>query len=224
MKKNITIAVIVILALAFGYYLFKLSPQTSVPGNSQSSGDFDLSQVKDIKEPRAVGSGDYVLGNPAAKNTMIVYEDFQCPACASYAPITEQFPVALTDTKLVFRHYPLPQHKNAVSAAYAAEAAGVQGKFWEMYDKLYETQGSWEGLANPADMFAQLAGQIGLGDINKFKSDMSAKAGKNKIQEDWVEALSLNLGGTPSLYFNGQPIKVGNLEQVKVQAEKLYKQ
>jgi protein-disulfide isomerase len=163
------------------------------------------------------------MGKQDAKNTMVVYEDFQCPACASYFPIVEQFPVALTDTKVVFRHYPLPQHQNAVPAAYAAEAAGAQGKFWDIYKQLYTTQDQWSNLADPTDKLVELAGVAGVPDLNKFRADMQSKIGKDKIQADISEGNGLKLGGTPSLYFNGKPLQLGNIDSIKQQVQPLYK-
>ncbi len=222
MKKGITIALIIVLVIGFGYFLFKISPQQNNKAKSTLS-DFDLSTALNITAPRAVEADDHVMGNPSAKNTMVVYEDFECPACASYSPIVEQFTSTLTDTKVVFRHFPLPQHTDAVVAAYAAEAAGNQGKFWEMYKQLYSTQSLWTGQADPTQKFADLAVAAGVSDLNKFKADMQAKIHKDKMQKDITEGLSLKIQGTPTLYFNGTILEIGSLDQVKAQVEKLYK-
>jgi protein-disulfide isomerase len=226
MKRNITIVIIVLLALGLGFYLFKISPQESqTPNNGAYGNDFNLTKTENITQPRPAGNGDFVLGNPGAKNTAVVYEDFECPACATFYPIVEQIPSALTDTKVVFRHYPLPQHVDAIPAAYAAEAAGAQGKFWEIYKLLYDTQNQWASLEGQqlTDKFVQIAQQAGVPDVNKFKADMQNKIGKDKIQTDITEGNSLKLQGTPTLYFNGKMLDVGNIDSIKSQAEKFYK-
>jgi len=220
MKKAITVILVVILALGLGYFLFSLSPHDQ---NNGSNGLSDT-ETQNISEPRPIGAGDYVLGNSDAKNTMIIYEDFECPACASFAPIAEQIPASLQDTKLVFRHFPLPYHTNGLAAALAAEAAGAQGKFWEMYHVLYSEQDQWVNLSGVAltDKFAQIAQQAGVPDIEKFRTDMKNQDGKDKIQADYSEAMGLKVGGTPTLYFNGKPLQLGNMDSIKNQVEPLY--
>lgn len=226
MKKVITIVIIALVVLGFGFFLFKISPQQTTPpsGDSNPLSDFDTTKTINITEPRPVGAGDYVLGNANAKNTAVVYEDFECPACAAFAPAAEQIPAVLQDTKLVFRHYPLPQHPNSVTSAYAAEAAGTQGKFWEMYKLLYPNQDQWVSLTGTQliDQFAQYAQQAGVSDINKFKTDMANKIGKDKIQADITEGNSLHIQGTPTLYFNGHLMQLGTIDQIKQQAQALY--
>src|SRR3990167_2062345 len=128
MKKTISIVIIVILALGFGWYLFKISGGTK--GTSNGGTDFDLRDVQPTDKLRDIQADDHVLGNPEAKNTMIAFEDIQCPACKNYEPILKSFATELPDTKVVFRHFPLVNlHKNATAAAYASEAASAQGKF-----------------------------------------------------------------------------------------------
>src|SRR5271154_7108858 len=92
--------------------------------------------------------------NPGAKVTVVEFGDYQCPACEAAYPITKEV-LANYGNKInfVFRNFPLPQHANAEVAAEAAEAANAQGKFWEMHDKLYDTQNDWADLSNPLDKF-----------------------------------------------------------------------
>lgn len=224
MKKVVTIVIIALVVLGFGFYLFKISPQQTVPsGSSNPLSEFDITKTVNITEPRPSGNGDYVLGNPAAKNTAVVYEDFECPACAAFSPTVEQLPTALQDTKVVFRHFPLAQHQNAVHAAYAAEAAGAQGKFWDVYKLFYSNQNQWASLADPSDALTQLAQQAGVPNVVKFKTDMQNKIGKDKIQADITEGTSLQLQGTPTLYFNGHLLQLGTIDQIKQQAQAFYK-
>ncbi len=223
MKRVITIAIVVLLVLGFGYYLFKISPQQQ-PQTSTQTENFDLSGVKEQKEPSPISSDDHILGNKDAKNTFIIYEDFQCPACANFAPIVKQVPSNLKDTKVVFRHYPLLElHRNAPVAAFAAEAAGAQGKFWEMADQLYTRQSEWNQLDNPTDKFVELAKAAGVSNIDQFKNDLATKKYKPVVQKDLVEGMSLGVRGTPTVYFNNQQLQLGDINTLKAQAEKLYK-
>lgn len=99
-------------------------------------------------EPIALLETDQVKGKENASVTLIEYADFQCPACASYAPVVEQLEENYGDrVRFVFRHFPLISiHKNAYAASVATEAAGAQGKFWEMHDLLFERQSEWSRL------------------------------------------------------------------------------
>ena len=220
MKKILTISIVVLLVLGFGYFLFKISPEEQ-QSLSQAGQDFDLSGVKQISEPSPVTNEDRILGNSNAKNSLIVYEDYQCPSCAQSAETLKQLSEQLPDTKFVFRYFPLFQiHQNAVSSSYAAEAAGEQGKYWEMHDLLYAYQSGWSNLANPLDYYTQLASQAGVGDLEQFKNAITSKKFKDRIQKDLVESLSLNIPGTPTIYFNGKVIKNDTLENMKKEAEK----
>ncbi len=218
MKKAVTIVIVILLTLGFGYFLFKISPQEKQQIQNAAA-DFDLSQVKSISEPGPINPQDHIAGDVNAKNIFIAYEDYQCPACAQTASLVKQVPQAFTDTKVVFRHFPLYQiHKNSVISAYAAEAAAAQGKYWEMHDSLFEKQADWSELENPLGYFAALAQQAGVSNIDQFKNDITSKKFKERIQKDLVEALSLDLPGTPSFYFNGHKLENNSLENMKAQA------
>jgi protein-disulfide isomerase len=224
MKKIVTIVIIFLVVLGFGFFLFKISPQDQQVASSQE--DFDLSQVKpgSLSEPGPVVPEDHVLGNPNAKNTLVAYEDFQCPYCAQANDMLKSVPAQLQDTKLVFRFFPLTQiHRNSVSSAYAAEAAGAQGKYWEMHDLLFKNQAAWSELADPMDKFVELAQQAGVANIDQFKNDITSKKFKDRVQANLVESYNLNLQGTPSFFFNGKPVaSTYNIEQLKKSVEAMY--
>lgn len=220
MKKGITIGIVILVVLGFGFYLFKISPQQQEQAQTQAS-DFDLSGAKPSTTPMPITADDHVLGNPNAKNTLISYEDFECPYCAEANDMLNQVPSQLQDTKLVFRYFPLLQiHKNAVISEYAAEAAGAQGKYWEMHDALFKDQNNWAELDNPLDEFVKLAQQVGVSNIDQFKNDITSKKYKNRVQTDLVDATSLNLQGTPSFFFNGKPIQsTYTMDQLKQEVQ-----
>jgi len=219
MKKTITIIVIVILAVGFGYFLFTISPEQ--PNNG--SNNLDLGDVPQISEPREIDSSDHVFGNPEAKNTLIVYEDFQCPACAAFEPTLKLLPDILEDTKLVFRHLPLTTiHNNAVISAFSTEAAAEQGKFWEYVSLLYERQSDWSNESYPIEQFVEIASQVGVADLEKFRTDTEAAINQEKVAADLTEAIGFGLTGTPSLVFNGNQLQLGSVDQIKQQAEQFY--
>src|SRR3989338_1671927 len=98
---------------------------------------------------------EWIKGNPSSAVTLFEYSDFQCPACAAQYPLVKQVAEEFGEQiRIVYRHYPLTSiHRNAEEAAYAAEAAGKQGMFWEYHDILFEEQGSWSNIGDPDDTF-----------------------------------------------------------------------
>lgn len=156
-----------------------------------------------------VTAKDWVKGNGEAPATLIEYTDFQCPACGAYYPILDQLSKEQGDKlRIVIRHYPLIQiHKNALPSARAAEAAGRQGKFWEMYDLLFANQEEWSEAADPVkSIFPAYAGRIGL-DVEKFKADMADPSLDEKINQDRGTGNELKIAGTPSFFLNGKKLE-----------------
>jgi protein-disulfide isomerase len=216
-KKIVSILIIVLVVTGFGYFLFKTSGGVPTSG----SVDFNLKDLKPTDKLREVQTDDHILGSPQAKNTMVAFEDIQCPACKNYEPILKSFATELKDTKVVFRHYPLPMHKNAGLAALASEAASSQGKFWEWVNLAYERQEKWSDLADPTEMFVEIAKDSGVKDLEKFRLDVNNKTFKARVEVDVREAVGLNVGGTPTLYFNGVKLELASLEGIKQQVEKI---
>lgn len=154
-----------------------------------------------------LGSTPHAEGTPSAKVTIVEYGDFQCPACGAAHPTVRQI---VNDYKdkiyFVFRNFPLPMHKNARVAAAAAEAAGVVGgeeKYWEMHNKLYDTQDAWSESNNAPEIFAGYAKDMGL-DVEAFKKAETAKSTLDKIQKDENDGLALGINSTPTFYINGE--------------------
>ena len=209
MKKGITIAIVALVVIGVGIYLFKISPEQLASTDSGYNAALDTSNIKPISTPPAFDKTiDHYQGNPDAKNVFIEYGDLECPYCAAYSDMLKHVPTQFPDTVFVFRYFPLTQiHQNSVESALAAEAANAQGKFWEMHDILFQKQTDWENLTDPLDTFTQYAQQAGVADTNQFKSDITSKKYLAKIQTDSNEALGLNLQGTPTYFFNGHLIQ-----------------
>ena len=154
-----------------------------------------------------VSNEDWYLGSKNAKVTLVEYSDFECPACKSYAPIITQlnkdFP---DDLKIVYRHFPLPQHKNARVAAQAAESAGAQGKFWEMENLIFEKQNEWADNSNAEENFVSYATSLGL-NIEKFKSDFNSDLAKTKIENDYASGEKSKLTYTPTFFLDSKQIQ-----------------
>lgn len=149
-------------------------------------------------------SDNWVRGNTNAAVTLVEYGDFQCPACASYYPLVKQLETDFdANAQFVFRHFPLKRtHPNAEIAAYAAEAAGKQGKFWEMHDVLFERQKEWSLKPNARGALRGYAEELGLNG-EQFENDLSTEDVKNAVREDMESGLAAGVNATPTFFLNG---------------------
>jgi protein-disulfide isomerase len=156
-----------------------------------------------------IKANDWVSGTSTAKVTLIEYLDFECEACGAYYPLVTQLKQEYKDDlQLVVRYFPLPGHKNSRTAAHAVEAAGKQGKFWEMYSILFTKQSEWgeQQMANQ-NQFEKYAIQAGVTDIEQWKKDVVSDEVKKRVEDSYKEAVSLNLQGTPSFFLDGKRIE-----------------
>ncbi len=146
------------------------------------------------------------LGSDEAPIKIVEFGDFQCPACrAAAAPLKQSFENNKQNVQLIYRHIPLPIHPNADESAQAAEAAGLQGKFWEMYDILFAEQETWSGLADPKAQFVAYAQSLGM-DVDKFGNDYGSSAVADAIGRDKAEADRVGVSSTPTFFVNGERI------------------
>jgi protein-disulfide isomerase len=154
----------------------------------------DPSKVYDVEIGKAPARG------PASAPIKIVeWSDFQCPFCRRAGPTLTQIEQEYGDkVQIVFKHMPLSMHTKARPAHAAAEAAGMQGKFWEMHDKIFEDQRNLEPAA-----YEKYAAELGL-DVEKFKKDSGSEAVDKRISEDFAQASELGVTGTPAFFINGR--------------------
>jgi protein-disulfide isomerase len=160
-----------------------------------------------IPLPDQIVTTDHIRGDETAKVTLVEYSDFQCPSCRSYHPFVERLLAETSSSTLrfVYRHFPLSQHANAVPAAKASEAAGKQGKFWEMYNILFDKQANWEASTDARTIFTGYARELNL-DIPRFEADMNSKEIDDIINKDLKSGLKANIKGTPTFFINGTQI------------------
>jgi protein-disulfide isomerase len=153
----------------------------------------------------------HVRGNPSAPVTVEEFADFQCPSCGAYYPELKKIETEFGDKlRVVFRERPLvPPHDHALIAAQAAEAAGLQGRFWEMHDKLYENQTAWSDARDLVPLFVDYAKQIGL-DTDRFMKDLNGEVVATRIFQDGKRVHALNVTSTPTFYVNGKEAKDDN--------------
>src|SRR5438034_2530430 len=161
----------------------------------------------------------HIRGNPDAPVTLEEFADFQCPPCGNFAGFAEEL-LKQYDSRLriVFRNFPLALHEHAREAALAAEAAGLQGRFWEMHDVLYREQAAWSKAPNARELFESYAGTIGL-DVDKFKKDMDGEQVKARVEADRQRGQSLGIQITPTLFINNQPLDPKDKNPEGIRAE-----
>jgi protein-disulfide isomerase len=206
--KGFVIGIVITLLLIAGG-IFLMSGGSKTPSSSGSEVSMDILVPKGDYETSGIENGNYLPASSSAKLTLVEFGDYECPACGLYNPFVKQllgeFVGKIT---YVFRNYPLPQHANAPISSQAAETAGLQGKFWQMHDKLYETQSEWSTSTDAKSIFIGYAESMGL-DVNKFKTDIDSKEIKDKVQNDTNDGNLIKLSETPTFYLNG--VKIGNL-------------
>lgn len=158
-------------------------------------------------EIRAIETkNEHVRGSNDAPVTLEEFGDFECSPCGALSNIITELEKDCGATlRVVFRHYPLETHPHAMEAAIAAEAAGVQGRFWEMHDLLYAEQADWSKAANVQGVFVGYATRLQL-DVEKFKKDAQSPEAKARVASDQARAALLNIKSTPTLFINNSPV------------------
>lgn len=144
----------------------------------------------------------------AAESPVVLEEfaDFQCPACAGIHPKMNEIAALYgSRIKFIYRNFPLPQHAKGYDAAVASEAAGMQGKFWDMQNLLFQNQKVWETQADHKKTFEEYANKLGL-DVEKFRNDMALAETKKRVDADVQRGRSVGVSQTPSVYINGRLI------------------
>ena len=160
-----------------------------------------------------VSERDHVLGPSDARVTLVEYGDFECPYCGAVHGIVQAARKAFGgNLRVVFRHFPLrASHPRSLPAAKAAEAAGEQGRFWEMHDRLYRHQTE---LADQ-DLLRH-ARELGL-DLDRFRASLEVPAHEGRIRDDLASAAASGAQGTPTLFINGERYR-GRLERDDIMA------
>jgi protein-disulfide isomerase len=150
-----------------------------------------------LAEP--VRATDHAQGRTGAPITLVEYGDYECPYCGAAYPVLKEVQEQMGDNlRFVFRNFPLSEmHPHAFAAAEAAEAAGEQGKFWEMHDLLFEHQKSLGPQA-----LASYAKKLAL-DTERFEKDINSGTPAAKVKRDFQTGLMSGVNGTPSLFVNG---------------------
>lgn len=205
----IIVAVVACSAIAAGATIYQTKKQRLAAATAVNA--HDPAGAKPGAKPA------HVRGNAKGTVTIEEFADFQCPPCGGISTIVKELEKKNADRlRVVFRHYPLKNHANAVPAALAAEAAGVQGKFWEMHDLLFKNQTAWSKAPDARGLFTDYATSLGL-DTKRFATDMNDEKLKARITADQERATSMNVSRTPSIFINGQSIAADSFSMTGLQ-------
>jgi protein-disulfide isomerase len=215
MKRTLPIIIILlVLGIAVGATLFMKRSATAPTANAN-----------DAAPPPAMASAPpgaqppHTLGSANAPVKLEEFGDFECPPCGLVHPILVKMHQEFGDRlQITFREFPLvPTHQHALSAASAAEAAGLQGKFWEMHDMLYENQKTWHDAFDVRPIFEDYAKRIGL-NVERFKEDINGQLVGQRISLDGIRGHTLNVKGTPTVFINGKEVPFEFLPEEKLRA------
>ena len=184
------IAAVLVAAVVAGIFLFQA--RRTKPGL----------QIASTSKPGA--QPPHVRGNTGAPVTLEEFGDFECMPCFILWPALRNLEKDFGERlAVVFRHNPMPQHAKALDGARASEAAGLQGKFWEMHDLLYLQRGKWTRAVDPRSEFTEFARQLQL-DVERFNKDIAGEEVAKRVAADRERSAALGIDRTPVVFINGR--------------------
>lgn len=212
----VIIGLVLVAAVGGGWWLYANSKSPAANKSNASAGKKtpDAQAALALYQSAPAGAQPpNTLGAPAAAVTVEEFADYQCPTCATvHTKMKEINSLYGGRIKFVFRSYPLTQiHKNAYDAATAAEAAGLQGRYWAMQDQLFTNQQAWSNSNEARKIFEEYAQKIGL-DAAKFQTDMLGLQTKSRVDADLERGRALAISGTPTVYINGNKLAFEQME------------
>ena len=175
-------------------------------------------EVKTFEALKKVEATDNTTWSKSKKHVLIEYGDMQCPACKAFHDSLKEIEKDKNVTNnitLVYRHYPLVNvHQFAMEAAIAVEAAGQQGKFFEMVDKLYDNQEAWSKEKDPKATFRKFAEELKL-DMDKYDADIKSDALRKVILDDQKTGNDVEVSATPTFFLDGVKLEVATFDEFK---------
>ena len=212
MKKYFPLVLIIgvlLIAVIGGMALFKVQQQQEQPRDDKSK--------PAARGPISQGATPpHIRGDSNAPVVLEEFGDFQCPVCARFYKDLKQVESEYgSKLCVIFREYPIQQiHPHAVEAARAAEAAGLQNRFWEMHDLLYENQDTWVKETDTRPSFVGYAKSLGL-DVQRFNSDLDGNIAPGRTVDDQRRAREMGVTGTPTIFINGKPPRDRNIDAIR---------
>jgi protein-disulfide isomerase len=189
----VIIGIVAALTIGAGAMLYRMKQR------SASAGQANPTAGSTIKP-------EHVRGDSNALVTLEEFGDFQCPACATTAgmlrPLEEAYGSRL---RMIFWNFPLAPHKHGRDAALAAEAASLQGHFWQMHDLLYQNQSSWSTADDARPLFERYAEQLHL-DVERFKRDFQSQQVAARVDREREHGVSRGVQNTPTIFINNREV------------------
>jgi NhaA family Na+:H+ antiporter len=177
-----------------------------------------LTISKELAPKKNDAESIHIRGRANAPVTLEEFGDFQCPPCGNLAgPIKQLEHDFDPHLRVIFHHFPLINHLHARAAAIAAEAAGVQGHFWEMHDLLYREQAAWSKATDVQPLLNSYAGILGL-NVDQFKKDMESDSVKARVDLDQKRGTALGVQNTPTIFLNNRAIAPADLAPDRLRA------
>ena len=198
------IGAVLVVALLGGWYMFSSAKQSATSNANAAANKANVAKTPSIPTNAPAGaSPPNQAGSSSSTVKLEEFADFQCGSCAVANPVLSEIK-SLYGSRIhfVFRNYPLAIHDKAYDAAVAAEAAGLQSKFWDMQNLLFVNQQAWAASPSYKATWKGYAERIGL-DIAKWENDMAGIAAKSRVEEDVKRGKALGVNSTPTLYING---------------------
>lgn len=188
-KFLIGIGLVTIILILGGIFFFSIKNKQQ-PASTQADMSILLSNAR------------HTMGNQDAQVKIVEFADYECPACGAASPITKKVIEENKDkVYFIFRHYPIPSHRNSKTAALASESASQQGKFWEMHNLIFENPADWVTSDDAKKVFEGYAEKLEL-DLEKFKQDFDK--GNDTINNDYADGNKVSVDATPTFFINGE--------------------
>src|SRR5207237_4207558 len=156
------------------------------------------------QESEVTGGSVHVLGPADAPVTLEEFGDFQCPPCGKLSEPINQLQKQY-NLRVIYREFPLVMHNHAKEAAYAAEAAARQGRFWQMHDLLYREQAVWSKSTDTRALFSAYAGMLQL-DLGRFRKDMDSSEVQQQVDLDQHRGAAIGVKTTPTIFLNNEVV------------------
>ena len=205
MKRYLPFAIIIVVAvLTIGagamFYRARMSVAGAAPVAAAKPAGTVLPNTQETESLHARGPAD-------APVTLEEFGDFQCPSCATVSDVINKLEQDYGPRlRVIFREFPLEMHSHAVEAALAAEAAGLQGRFWEMHDMLYQYQTVWSKVSDVSHFFDAYAQSLGL-DVERFRTDSQSPALRARVISEGEMGVSRGVKNTPTLFINDSQLR-----------------
>ena len=199
MKRSLPIliiAAVAVVTVGAGALLYRAKERTIAGGGIMGPSTSEVG-----------GEQMHVRGQPRAPVTLEEFGDFQCPPCATAAGVIDKLEQDYGPRlRVVWRNFPLAMHAHALEAALAAEAAGLQGRFWEMHDLLYQNQDVWSKASDVRPFFNMYARSLGL-DAERFAKDSASDEVKARVVSDGEHGVSRGVKNTPTFFINDREVR-----------------